>query len=429
MSDRFRVAIVCDYLLDYLGGAQTALLEQARALAAAGHQVIMIAPTTAHPEPVDGPSTLESTGIRLITVPARVTLPGLQLPVIKNSADLRARLRTWFRDHRIDVVHVHSELGLAAAAIDIAEELGLPVVHTVHTFFWQTAFPAQRALAAATHRFHGWLTGWPRDDPPRLADRAGEAALRAMTWRVARRAALVISPSEHQAERLRAAGIGRVRTVPNTLTGQPELTEPPPHRSVKIIWAGRCGPEKRLLPFVRAAVRALDRVGADRLSITVVGDGEQLSAARRIARDHAAIRFLGRRPHAEVVRLLRDHHLLALTSYGFDNQPMSIVEAVLAGRGVVYCDPRLAEGTTVDGGRPAPGILTDGPGESSWAERLIELAEHPDRVSTACRAAVAARELFQPESFLTKITEVYRSVRPGNVRSAPDAIGERRAQS
>ncbi len=43
MTGRHRVAIVCDYLLDYLGGAQTAMLEQARALAAAGHAVIMIA--------------------------------------------------------------------------------------------------------------------------------------------------------------------------------------------------------------------------------------------------------------------------------------------------------------------------------------------------------------------------------------------------
>jgi glycosyltransferase involved in cell wall biosynthesis len=357
-------------------------------------------------------------------------LPGLQLPVIRNSPALRARLRSWLRDHRTEVVQLHSEFGLAAAAVDVAGELGLPVVHTVHTFFWQTGLPAQRVLGAAVERFHRWLTGWPQDVPPAgLADRAGDAALRAMTWRVAHRAALVISPSDHQAERLRAAGIGPVRTIPNTLAGQPEPSAPPPFGPVKIIWAGRCGPEKRLLPFIRAAVRAVDRVGADRLSITVAGDGEQLSAARRIARDHGAIRFLGRRPHAEIVRLLRDHHLLALTSYGFDNQPMSIVETVLAGRGVLYCDPRLTEGTTAAGDHPAPGILTDGPGEAALTERLIQLAESPDRVAAACRGAVAARAIFQPESFLTKINEAYRSVRPGKTRSTPDAAWQRRTQS
>ncbi len=239
----------------------------------------------------------------------------------------------------------------------------------------------------------------------------------------------MISPSEHQAERLRAAGIDRIRTVPNTLTGQPEPTEPPPYRPVKIIWAGRCGPEKRLLPFVRAAVRALDRVGPDRLSITIAGDGEQLPAARRIARGRAGIGFLGRRPHAEIVGLLRDHHLLALTSYGFDNQPMSIVEAVLAGRGVLYCDPRLTEGTTACGDRPAPGILTEGPGEDALAGSLIQLAETPDRVGAACRAAVEARMIFQPETFLTKITEAYRSAGPGETGRVPDASGGHRPQA
>lgn len=417
MTGPLRIAIVCDYLLDYLGGAQTAMLEQARALAAAGHEVIMIAPASTRPAPA---------GVRLIAVPARVTLPGLQLPVIKNSAEVRDRLRTWLDDHRIDVVHLHSEFGLAAAAIDVAASLGLPVVHTVHTFFWQTTVPAQRALAAAVGRFHRWLTGWPREDPPtRLADRPADAALRAMTWQVARRAALVISPSEHQADRLRKAGIARVHTVPNTLTGQPEPTAPPlPYRPVKIIWAGRCGPEKRLLPFVRAAVRALERVGPDRLAITVAGDGEQLPAARRIARHQPAITFLGRRPHAEIVALLRDHHLLALTSYGFDNQPMSIVEAVLAGRGVLYCDPRLTEGTTAPDGRPAAGIRTDGPDENAWTERLIELAEDPDRAAAAGLAAATAGVIFRPETFLTKITAAYRSL-----TVSPSGLGSSGADS
>lgn len=407
MTDPRGVAIVCDYLLDYLGGAQTALLEQARALAADGYRVTLIAP--------EGRGSVDRLDeVRLLRVPSRGTLPGLRLPLIRNTAGLRARLRRWFLDHRIEVVHLHSEFGLAAAAIQVAGELGIPVAHTVHTFFWQTEFPAQRALGAAVGGFHRWLTRWPSDDPPQpLADRSGDAALRAMTWRIARRADVVVSPSGHQAERLRAAGLGRVEIIPNTLTGQPEPTDPPhPYRPVKIIWVGRCGPEKRLLPFVRAAVRAIERVGAGLLSITVVGEGEQLATARRIAGNHAEIRFLGRRPHAEVVRLIGDHHLLALTSYGFDNQPMSIAEAILAGRGVLYCDPRLTEGTTGDRDHPTAGILTDGPDETSLTNRMVELAEHPELVSAACRAARSARVTFEPETFRTKINKLYRSLRP-----------------
>jgi hypothetical protein len=70
VSDRIRVAIVCDYLLDYLG------------------EVIMIAPLRTLPEPVEGraPSTHpETVGLKIIGVAARITLPVPHLPMIRNS--------------------------------------------------------------------------------------------------------------------------------------------------------------------------------------------------------------------------------------------------------------------------------------------------------------------------------------------------------
>src|SRR5690606_38870837 len=77
------VAIVCDYRLDYLGGAQTALLEQARALAGSGRPVLLVAPT-------DPPAGAElPPGVRLLRVPARAELPGLRLPLLRNTAALR----------------------------------------------------------------------------------------------------------------------------------------------------------------------------------------------------------------------------------------------------------------------------------------------------------------------------------------------------
>ena len=65
------------------------------------------------------------------------TIGGVDMPAIRNTRGLRSRLRRLFRERSIDVVHVHSEFGLTAAATRVAQELGIPVVHTVHTFFWQ----------------------------------------------------------------------------------------------------------------------------------------------------------------------------------------------------------------------------------------------------------------------------------------------------
>lgn len=396
-----RLAVVSDYPLDGPGGAETACAEQIRVLAAAGHHITVITPagTTGG---MLGPD------IDLLPIGWRHRLPGLGLPLVRNDATLRLRIRTALVERRIEAVHLHSEFGLAAAAIDAADSLGLPTALTVHTFFWQatgpgqTSLPVQRLMAQAVPHWHRWVTGW-EPTTELLADHPGDSALRNMTLTVARRSRRVISPSAHQAVRLRAAGAGQVVVLPNVWSGPVPTT--PLDRvdgAVRVIWIGRCSAEKRLLPFVEAAVAAVGQVGADRLAVTVVGDGADLATARRLAASHApgcppAITFLGRRPHHDVPALLAGHHLLALTSHGWDNQPMTIVEAVTALRGVLHCDPALTEG--LDGS----GLLV-GASVQHLTQALVRLAADPSLVVRASAAAVAARSVFLPASFVSGLT-------------------------
>jgi glycosyltransferase involved in cell wall biosynthesis len=401
-ADAPRVAVICDYSLGYLGGAQTAMLQEAAALAAAGARVVMLSPSPDHVWQQVRPSG----DIEHVRIPPRATLPGLALPVVPNTRRLRVRLADLLAARRIQLVHLQSEFGLAAAATAVADRLGLPVVHTVHTFFWQAPAPGQRLLAAGVRRFHRLLTGLP-STTARLAERPGDSALRNMTLTVARQADLVLSPSAHQAQRLREAGLHRVDVLPNTVaelrdaTALTAITAP-----LKIIWVGRCVPEKRILPFVRAAVAALDRVGAEMIDFTVVGDGHQLDEARAIAGSRAGISFLGRQDHDHVIELLAGSHLAALTSYGFDNQPMTVVEAVMSLRGVLYCDPALQEG--LDG----PGILAP-PEDAGLSDTLARLASDPGPVIAASRAAVAARAAFTPEHHAAELIMLYRRLIDG----------------
>lgn len=391
-----RVAVVCDYALDYVGGAQTALIEQVAALTAQGAEVLVVSPSAARAAARAGLGE----HVAYAQVPARWVLPGLELPVVANSARLRRRLTDLFTEHRVDVVQLHSEFGVAAAAVTVAGDLGLPVLHTVHTFFWQTSLRPQRLIAALVRTFHRGLTGW-RPTRADLADRAADSALRNMTLGVARRADQVVSPSAHQAERLRAAGLDRVAVVPNTVTasGRPARPLERVEAPLRVIWVGRCEPEKRILPFVRALAAAQRRLGPGRLHGVVVGDGSQLAEARQAAGD-AAIDFLGRQEHGRVPDLLAGAHLVALTSYGFDNQPMTIVEAVTAGRGVLYCDPALSEGLA------GPGLRVP-PDEAAISAALVELAEHPDQVVAASRATEEARAGFAPETHARRMLDLY----------------------
>lgn len=406
-----RVAVICDYALDYLGGAQTALIEQVAALVAHGADVVVVAPSS--PEAAARAGLSE--GVTYVQVPARWVLPGLALPVVANSAGLRRLLAAVFTEHQVDVVQLHSELGVAAGAISVAKGLGLPVVHTVHTFFWQTSLRPQRLVAVLVRAFHRGITGW-RPTRAGLADRAADGALRNMTLGVAQRADQVVSPSAHQAERLRAAGLERVAVVPNTVRASGHAAQPLEGVDVplRIIWIGRCEPEKRILPFVRALTAAQRRLGPGRLRGVVVGDGSQLAEARQAAGD-AEIDFLGRQDHDRVPELLARAHLVALTSCGFDNQPMTIVEAVAAGRGVLYCDPALSEGLA------GPGIQVPA-SEAGISAALVDLVERPDRVLAASRATEQARAEFAPETHTRRMTDLYddaiRRVRADRTRAA-----------
>lgn len=396
-SGPISIAVVSDYPLDGPGGAETACLEQVRVLIDAGHRVTVITPagTTG--------GTLDP-AVDLIQVGWRHRLPGLGLPLIRNDAALRHRLRAELIERGISAVHLHSEFGLAAATIEVADTLNLPTALTVHTFFWQATGPgqtsatAQRLLARAVPRWHRWVTGW-EPATEHLAERPGDSALRNMTLTVARRCRRVISPSAHQAVRLRAAGAGDVVVLPNVWSG----AIPPRPLTVidgplRLLWIGRCSAEKRLLPFVEAAVAALDQVGSGRLRVTVVGDGAELPAARRLAAAYpGAIAFLGRRPHDDVPALLAQHDLLALTSYGWDNQPMTVIEAVTALRGVLHCDPALTEGLD------DAGLLT-GPSVAELTTTLVALADDPSAAVGASVEAVTAREIFLPARFVAGLT-------------------------
>jgi glycosyltransferase involved in cell wall biosynthesis len=394
-----RVAFVCDYSLDYLGGAQTALLEQAKALRSAGVDVTVIAPRRLVGR--DGVAAEE------VRIPARITLPVVRLPVLRNTARLRRRLRTLLTERAVEVVHLHSEFGIAAAAIEVARELDITVVHTVHTFFWQTEAPVQGLLRVAVPRLHRWLTGLP--SPGKLlAERPGDSALRNMTLAVAQSADRVISPSAHQAARLRAAGLEAVDVVSNTLADIPAAaalhTVDPP---LRLIWIGRCVEEKRILPFVRSAAAALQRLEPGRLSITVVGEGDQLTAARALAAGEPGIRFLGRLPHSAIQQLLAEAHSSVLTSFGFDNQPMTVVESIMALRGVIYCDPALTEGLR------GAGVPALGSGEELLTDALVAAADDPGAVVAASQAAVAVRQEFEPATFSRRALASYGRARSG----------------
>lgn len=372
-----RIAIVLDYSLDLIGGAQRAALNEAAALVAAGHRVLLIAPRPADPKGV------LPKGVDALWTTAR-TLPALDFPLVVDDEALRTRLLRHLRGAGVDAVHLHSEFGHARAALAAARRLDLPVVHTVHTAYWpgvpKPLRPAARALLA---RVAGAV---PQRTTNPLLDHTLEVALSVD---------VLVSPSAHQATDLARLGAEEAVVLPNCDGDGPSPVALPANGALRVAWVGRCVPEKRLLTFVRAVRLAQRRLPEDALRVAIAGDGLLLPLAKRLAGPGTV--FLGRLDRQGVRRLLDASHLTALTSHGFDNQPMTVVESIRAGRGVLHTDPRLREGLD------RAGLLTASPDADGIADLLVELALAPTRVRAAAVGALEAAALFAPETHVANL--------------------------
>lgn len=396
-----RVAIVSDYSLTTPGGAETAYFEQVRTL---GEQLEVTAYSSACPRF----SELDRfPGVSIEEVPILFRVPFLGLPVSRHDKRMHGFFVESFARRRIEVVHIHSEFAMGAAALSAARELGLPVVHTIHTFFWQTAWPIQRLLGWGTPIYHHLVTGLDATRE-RLAERPGDSALRNMTLTVARQVDAIVSPSAHQAHRLREAGLTNIAVIPNTMAA-PIDAEPVTEvgHPLRVLWIGRFMSQKRVLPFLRSVRQAMDALPRGYLAVDLIGEGDQFAQAAKLVRGYPEISLHGHVPHSQVQRMVADSHVTALTSVGWDNQPMVVVESISALRGVIYCDPALTEGLV------GPGIEAFGgedSGEAALARVLVELAHDPSRVIAASQAAIAAREEFSIETYTRRTLALYDEV-------------------
>jgi glycosyltransferase involved in cell wall biosynthesis len=395
-----KIAIVCDYYLDYVGGAQTSILEQCRALEDAGHTVVLV--SSVRPRRVRVVSLR-----RAVEVRPSWTVPGVILPVIGAHPRVVEQLRLQFTELGIDTVHIQTEFGLAHAAIRAARAARIPVIHTVHTFYWQATGFWQAPVGPLVRWVLARLTG-ARITHARLAPRAVDCALRNLTLTTALEADVVVSPSAHQALDLRAAGVSaRVVVIPNPVARravEPAAADPAAGKPPRLLWIARCEPEKRPLVFAHAVLIARTRT-ARAFEVDFVGAGSQLAAVRALLQGVPDIHIHGSVDHEEVLRLIDASSAVVVTSYGFDNQPMTIAEAVSRHRGVLYCDPRLQEGLSI------AGYLSLGPDADALADSIVHLIENPPLLAALAAGAVISAGMFLPGLYVARLVEACEMAR------------------
>ena len=240
--------------------------------------------------------------------------------------------------HPADVAHVHNFFPVLSPSVHATlRSLGVPVVQTLHNY----------RLVCANGIF--LREGKPCEE---CAVRGPWRAVRYGCWRGSRMATAVwaeataaqrrwgtwlacvdrfVAPSTFAKRKLAAAGLPAERIVvkPNPV---PDPGEPSaPGRGA--VYVGRLAPEKGVA-LLLDAWRGLE--GAP--SLTIAGSGPDEAALRERARGIPGVRFLGEVARERVPELLAGAAFAVAPSLWYEVFPVSVAEAMAAGRAVVASD-------------------------------------------------------------------------------------------
>jgi phosphatidylinositol alpha-mannosyltransferase len=284
-----RIALVSAYDLAVPGGVQGQVLGLARALRAAGHDVVILAPGQAGAVP-------DVIGLgRTCLVPAN----GSRAPVAPTPAAMR-RTRRAIRAAAPDVVHVHEPL-VPGPALAAAYRTRVPVIGTFH-----------RARASLAYVVWGHAL---RRLVLALDDRVAVAEVAAATLHV-------------------AAGPCQVAILGNAVdTARFAAAAPAARTAPTVLFVGRVEYRKGLA----VALEAFAGLAGD-ISLRIVGDGPEAATLRRRFGGDPRIEWLGAVGDDELATELAAADVLVAPSLGGESFGVVLLEAMAAGAAVIASD-------------------------------------------------------------------------------------------
>lgn len=255
--------------------------------------------------------------------------------------------RDLLSDWRPDVVHCHSLQSLGVGAIDAAVELGVPVVVTMHDFWWLCA----RQFLVDTDNRPCSLVVDASDCPCE----AGRDHLERRARRLRRtldRVALVLVPSQSAADVLIANGIdsGLIEVdengVPDPSVGPPRAREQPNAGGrVTLRYTGGSNP----LKGADVVLDALGHLGVLRNVRVVVHNLEEALARRALDPIEVGAELAPPYPPDELDKVLADTDVLLLPSVARETYSLVTREALARGVPVIASDVLGPEEVVEDG--------------------------------------------------------------------------------
>ena len=426
--------VTASYLPESVGGVELHVEGLTRAMAAAGHEPVVLArtgrPGMAHlelaREEVGGVPVwrLANTFEDATTLERMVAHPGI--------AD---RFEEVLDQVQPDVVHVHHLTCLSVAVLERLRARGVPTVMTLHDF-WMGCPRGQRITAGlelcpeirlekcvpCLRELWPHLLGRGRAPEEAAEDRdAGDRALledyHGRIRRVLNDADALVTPSDFMRRMYEAYGVreGRVRVVANGLpTGRfrRRTTPSPAGGPLRIGFIGSVIPSKG----VHLLVEAVRRLGdPSALRLDVWGEvtpfhhdrtyGERLEAARQGL--ESVITYHGRYDNEDAPDILAGFDVVVVPSIWYEAFALTIREAFLAGVPVVTANHGAMVEAVEDG---TNGLLFEAGDAASLAAVLRRLVDEPGLLDRLRQGAAPVRDEADAAA---ELLGLYEGVRAG----------------
>ena len=401
------IAVFSDYYLPSLGGIQTSIKAQKTALETLGHRVTIFCPLSS---PSDDPDVV---GLPILKYfrPDGFPVAGTTKRVIA------AATRELLSRPDVDLVHAHSDMAAGVAGLVAARVLGLPTIQSMHgreDVYVEKILPLPSLTSAYFTHLHDRYISHRETHINPLGHNVGSVTARRM-WRLmvsqSNYADHVIVPSRHFADKLIDHGVSKPLSVISNGLADSVLERLPASQPrqiasdglLRVMWCARFSPEKRPLALLEAA-----RLFPAGMTVDMYGDGLLLKKARSYLRHHdleAKVTLHGAVTQAEVLAAMAEHHIIVNTSYDFENQPMTLIEAIATGLPALYCDADLGEMLPATGS-----IFATSPDPAGIAAAVTALRTHPERITTMSQAMYNYRDQVRQSRSIDALVDTYRRV-------------------
>jgi glycosyltransferase involved in cell wall biosynthesis len=318
-------------------------------------------------------------------------------------------------EYHPDIVHVHNVwFELSGAALHGARRGAAPIVMTLHNYRLMCAngmlFRAGHACTdcVGTTALHGLQHRCYRQSFLASAASAASIGLHNAinTW--GRCIDHFLALTEFSRSKFVEAGIEPERvSVRRNVAPDPGPRERGPSSSAEVVYVGRVSEDKG----IRILLEAWNRARPDGLNLVIVGDGPMRAELSSIDPSRS-IRYLGPLPNPEARKLICGARALVFPSLLFENQPMSLLEAMAAGTAIIASDAGGIPETLADG---RGGWLTAAGDVDAWASRLAALGDDAAVDGMSSNARGLYEERYSPAAGLRSLLAVYSSLSRGAV--------------